>query len=159
MRNELKRTLNTPQFLESLERLPPKQAEAANKIRNHLLAESLIINEYGVPLLKGTSALDLGLFMLFIEVLDENANTATLAEIFQVGRLSCKNWIGRLREECMCHVEWVKPEIKVRGNVGKFVVFNWGIFQREVYEPFAPYAKIVSDNWKKLNEQDRSEEE
>ena len=149
MRNEPISLISTPEFTSLLNNLPDQQSEVALGIRKHLVTED--INEFGVPLLKGTSALDLGLFLLFIETLDEDSSTAALAQIFLVGRLSCKNWIKRLREECMCHIEWVKPEIKTRGNVGKFVVYSWGIFQREVYAPFTPYAKMVVRNWKEQN--------
>lgn len=149
MRNEPRDLISTPKFTSLLANLPEQQSEAAMGIRNYLVNED--VNEFGVPLLKGTSALDLGLFLLFIDALDEDSSTAALAQIFLVGRLSCKNWIKRLREECMCQIEWVKPEIKTRGNVGKFVVYSWGIFQREVYAPFTPYAKIAIRNWKENN--------
>jgi hypothetical protein len=126
------------------------RAAAAEAIAMHLRLE--LVNEFGAPKLKGTEALSLSLFLLFIDVLGEECKTDALAEIFGIVPLSCKNWIGRLRKECMCDVEWVKDPV-ARGNIGQFVVKSWGIFDKSVYMPFVPYANLVINNWKLSNDQ------
>lgn len=147
MRKAVQSFLRSAEFKESiLAALPPDRATVALSMMEHL-ANFEYINEYGVPLMKGTSAFDLGLYMLFIEALDKDAKTEVLAEICGVGTLSCKKWNNRLKVECMVEVEWVRPVNNVRGNIGKFVISNWGIYDKTVYSVFRPYAKMVVDNY------------
>ncbi|MBI6882445.1 hypothetical protein [Pseudomonas putida] len=144
----------TIDFLESrafkksiTDQLPDGKAKIALAIRDRLINHSEL-NAFGAPDLKGTSAFDICLFMLFLDVLDTDSKTEVMAGIFNVGQLSCKKWIKRLRSEAMADIEWVRPQESVRGNVGKFVVYSWGIFDSTVYSVFKPYAKMVLDNYK-----------
>lgn len=148
MRESVKKLLNSPAFKKSIRvGLNANEIEAAEGILENLQTREL--NIFGAPGLKGTSALDIGLFLLFIDVLGEQSKHEHLAQIFEVGKLCCKNWMTRLRDENMCDVPWVHPVVPARGNVGKFVVNNWGIFNKDIYLAFTPYAKLVVDNWSK----------
>jgi hypothetical protein len=150
MREAVNKLLNSPAFRQSIKvGLNANEIKAAEGILEHLQAREL--NIFGAPPLKGTSALDIGLYLLFIDVLGEQSKHENLAEIFGVGKLCCKNWMARLRTECMCDTPWERPSTPVRGNRGKFVVNNWGIFNKDIYLAFTPYAKLVVDNWSKYN--------
>lgn len=148
MREAVQKLLNSPAFAKSIRvGLNASEIEAAEGILSHLQERQL--NIYGAPDLKGTSALDIGLFLLFIEVMDDDSKSEYLGELFNVGKLCCKKWINRLRSECMCQVVWSRPSEPARGNQGKFIINNWGIFNKDIYLAFTPYAKLVVDNWSK----------
>lgn len=157
MRETTKEFLDSEEFKQTIvDGLPKAKAAVSLGMLEHLTTEldengdriERQLNEFGVPILKGTSAFDIALFMLFVDVLDGDSKTEILAEICGVGQLSCKKWIKRLRNECMADVNWVRPPTSVRGNIGKFVVSNWGIFDKAVYSVFVPYAKMVLNNYK-----------
>jgi hypothetical protein len=150
MREAVQKFLNSPAFEKSIKvGLNVAEIQAADGILENLRTRQL--NIYGAPDLKGTSALDIGLYLLFIEVLGEDSKNEHLAEMFDVGVLCCKNWTNRLRNEGMCKVVWERPKVPVRGNRGKFEVYNWGIFNKDIYLAFTPYVKLVVDNWKTYN--------
>ena len=165
MRKATRAFLRSAEFKKTiLSKLPDDKAAVALGMVEHLTTEldqngepcERVFNEYGVPILKGTSAFDIALFMLFVDVFDTDSKTEVLAEISGVNTLSCKKWIKRLRSECIAKVDWVRPETAVRGNIGKFVVSSWGIFDHTVYSVFRPYAKMVLDNYKSINESGNS---
>lgn len=165
MREATKAFLKSAEFKNSITNtLPKDKASVALAMVEYLTVEidengeqgDRVLNEYGVPILKGTSAFDIALFMLFVDVFDADSKTEVLADISGVNALSCKKWIKRLRSECMATVEWVRPETAVRGNIGKFVVKSWGIFDSAVYSVFKPYAKMVLNNYKSINDSGHS---
>lgn len=165
MRKATRAFLRSAEFKNTiLSSLPTEKATVALGMIDHLTIEpdengepqERVFNEYGVPILKGTSAFDIALFMLFVDVFDTDSKTEIMAEICGVNPLSCKKWIKRLRSECIAKVDWVRPETAVRGNIGKFVVSSWGIFDQTVYSVFRPYAKMVLDNYKSINESGNS---
>lgn len=125
--------------------LPTDKAAVALNIREYLLESRL--SEFGVPRMKGTSALDMGFYMLFADVFDDHSKSTVLGEVCGVGKLCAKKWVDRLRLECMATVDWDRPTKSVRGNIGKFVVKHWGIYDYSVYAVFKPYAKMVLDNY------------
>lgn len=144
--------IRTAKFRSSIhETLPKNQAYSSARILDWLisLSDSDQLNLFEVPLLKGTSALDLGFILLFVELLGDDSKSENMASIFGVTSLCCKKWIRRLRDEGMCEVDWTTPEVRLFGNIGKYEVNNWGIFNREVYLPFVPYVTMAINNWKK----------
>lgn len=165
MRDATKAFLRSAEFKDSItSSLPEEKASVALAMLDYLSFDTdedgelrdRVLNEYGVPILKGTSAFDIALFMLFVDVFDDESKTEVLADISGVNALSCKKWIKRLRSECMATVDWVRPEKAVRGNIGKFVVKSWGIFDGAVYSVFKPYAKMVLNNYKSINDSGHS---
>jgi hypothetical protein len=105
-------------------------------------------NEWGVPFLSGTVASHLGLTLLFVMSLDGASKSEVLADILGIKKLSVKNWIDRLRNECGCLISWEKPLESTRwGNRGQYVVHHWGIFDQKVFEALEPYAEECFEEW------------
>jgi hypothetical protein len=105
-------------------------------------------NEWGVPVLSGTVASHLGLTLLFVMSLDSVSKSEVLADVLGIKKLSVKNWIDRLRNECGCSISWEKPlENNNWSNRGQYVVHHWGIFDQKVFEAFEPYAKLCFEEW------------
>lgn len=146
MSKEPMKLLRSEDFVRSINTsLPENLRVAAMSIRS-LLMSGAILDEEGKFCLKGTSPLHLGFLLLIIEELDEKATTVIMCEAMRVSILTIKNWIERLRsDDYLCDVSWQKKDGRVKGNVGKYVVSNWGIINREVYLPFRPYVKLVTD--------------
>lgn len=165
MRNATKSYLLSAELRKSINAtLPKDKADVAFAMIDHMLFETEVdeegnrvrkerlLNEYGVPILKGTSAFDLGLFMLFVDVFNADSKTEVLSAVAGVNLLSSKKWITRLKVECMAKIDWVRPQARVRGNIGKFVVNGWGIYDYAVYSVFRPYATMVLNNYKSIHQ-------
>lgn len=101
-------------------------------------------NEYGAPTLRGTIALDMGLFLVFVDEMGVDSRSPRLAEILNVSELTCKNWIKKLRDDCLCDIEWSKDE----ENGSRFVVRSYGIFSTDLYNYMRPYVKVAVNNWR-----------
>lgn len=146
MSKEPTKLLRSQDFVRSITTSLPEHLQVpAMSIRNRLIAGA-IVDEDGKFTFKGTSPLDLGFLLLVIEELDEKATTVIMCEAMRVSILTIKNWIDRLRsDDYLCDVSWQKKDGRVKGNIGKYVVSDWGIINREVYLPFKPYVKLVTD--------------
>lgn len=146
MSKEPTKLLRSQDFVRSITSSLPEHLQVpAMNIRNYLLAGE-ILSADGHFCLKGTSPLDLGFLLLVIEELDEKATTVVMSEVMGSSILTVKNWIVRLNSnDYLCDVSWQKKDGRVKGNIGKFVVGDWGIINREVYLPFKPYVKLVTD--------------
>lgn len=146
MSKELTKLLRSEDFVRSITTsLPEHLRVPVMSIRNHLMSGA-ILDSNGKFCLKGTSPLHLGFLLLVIEELDEKATTVVMCEVMGSSILTIKNWIKRLcSDDYLCDVSWQKKDGRVKGNIGKFVVGDWGIINREVYLPFKPYVKLVTD--------------
>lgn len=146
MSKEPTKLLRSQDFVRSIKNSLPEHLQVpAMNIRNHLIGGAILADD-GTFCLKGTSPLDLGFLLLIIEELDEKATTVIMCEAMRVSILTIKNWIDRLRSvDYLCDVDWLKKDGRVKGNIGKYVVSDWGIINREVYLPFKPYVKLVID--------------
>ncbi|WOF81851.1 hypothetical protein P5704_023930 (plasmid) [Pseudomonas sp. FeN3W] len=112
--------------------------------QKHPFFRSYQFNEFGAPHLKGGSPVDLGMYLLFIQELERDANCVNLSSILSVSELTCKNWITKLREECVCDIDW-HSQLRVGRS---FQVKSTGIFSIELYEEFKEYVKLVIHNWR-----------
>lgn len=147
MLNDPMKMLRSREFKQSiLTSLPEHLQVPAMSIRDYLMSGK-IFDSNGIFFLKGTSPLHLGFLLLVIEVLDEKATTVVMCELMGTTNLTIKNWIKRLSsDDYLCDISWQKKDGRVKGNVGKFVATDWGIINREVYLPFKPYVKLITDH-------------
>jgi hypothetical protein len=97
------------------------------------------LNEYGLPRASRFSSMDMCLFLMLIEGLQDIVTAKLLGKMMEVSELSAKVWIGRLRDECGCDIDLDKHR--------RYTVLSWGIFNRPVYVAFQPYVKLVISNW------------
>jgi hypothetical protein len=102
-----------------------------------------MFNEFQAPHLSGGSPVDLGIAMLFIEELGNDAITPKMSKLLSVTELTCKNWIKKLSAECLCNIEFCRS-----ARMGKrYIVHTHGIFNMELYDQFRPYVKLVIHYW------------
>lgn len=104
------------------------------------------INANGSPRLNGSSSFDVGLFLIFIEEMGVDSNCPKLSRMLDVSELTCKNWIKKLREDCLCEIIWTKIE----GDTSRFIVESHGIFNISLYDNFRPYIISVINHWRSL---------
>ena len=101
-------------------------------------------NDFHAPHLNGGSPVDLGMVLLFIDELAADANNPKMAKLLSVTELTCKNWIKKLKTECLCDIEWINS-----AKTGKrFIVNSYGIFNTELYDQFRPFVKLVIHYWR-----------
>ena len=108
-------------------------------------------NEHHAPHFNGGSPVDLGMILLFIEELGVDSNTPKMAKLLSVRELTCKNWIKKLKDECLCDITWQN-----NSKLGKrFIVSSSGIFNTELYDQFRPFVKLVIHHWRENQIDDR----
>jgi hypothetical protein len=104
-------------------------------------------NKYHAPHLNGGSSVDMGIVFMIIKEMGIDANCPKLSSLLCVTELTCKNWIGKLREDCLCQIEWQN-----NSRTGKqFVVGSMGIFNTKLYSNFRPYVKLLIRHWRDIN--------
>lgn len=112
-------------------------------------------NEYHAPHFSGGSPVDLGMILLFIEELGADSNNPKMAKLLSVTELTCKNWITKLKDECLCDIAW-----RNNARLGKrFIVSSHGIFNTELYDQFRPFVKLVIHYWREKQIDDRTHDQ
>jgi hypothetical protein len=72
-----------------------------------------------------------------------------VADLMSTSKLTVKNWITRMSEDFLCDLEFIKPTERVNYKFGQWKVYDWGVFNKSVYEPLRPYVKLCVSNWLK----------
>ncbi len=104
-------------------------------------------NEYHAPHLNGGSTVDIGIAFMIIKEMDRDANCRKMSNLLSVTELTCKNWIEKLREDCLCEIEW-QTKSRTRKH---FVVGSMGVFNTKFYAKFRPYVKLLIQHWREIN--------
>lgn len=147
MSNDPAKLLRSAAFRSTLTANTPAHLKpTVERIHAYLLEEGILSENHTIRL-KGTSILDMGILLMAIELLGDKATSVIMLKVFGCSKLTVKNWIDRLRgEDGMCDIPWEKDNGPVKGNIGRFVVQDWGVFNKEVYLPFEPYVKMAIEH-------------
>lgn len=99
------------------------------------------LNEAGSPMLDGMSFFDMGVFLLFVEMMGEHSTAPNLGNLLSVTKLTCKNWIKKHNKDSVAQVDWVSV------GRGHYQISDWGIYCRECFDPFIPFVQATIDRW------------
>jgi hypothetical protein len=107
-------------------------------------------NEHGLPTLDGSSIFDMGLFLLILEEAGQPANSVALGGLLSVTKLTIKNWLKKCQQDAIAVVDSVG-----NGKTAHYILRDWGVYSKNVYEPFRPYIRLVIQRWR-MNEHGNS---
>lgn len=113
----------------------------------HAFFADYVFSDNGAPMLNGARPVDMGMVLVVIQELGLSANSRVMSELLHASVPTCKNWVKKLKTECLCDIKWT-----TQIRVGKYLeVQSTGIFNMVLYEDFRAYFRIVIRQWKSKN--------
>jgi hypothetical protein len=100
-------------------------------------------NEYGAPVLDGSSIFDMGMFLLILEETPKPAHSVALSRLLPVTKLTIKNWLKKIQGDALVVVDSVGS-----GKTAHYILRDWGVYSKDRYEPFRPYIRLVIQKWR-----------
>lgn len=105
--------------------------------------ESYKLNEFGAPMLDGSSIFDMGFFLLVIDEVGQPANSVSVGRLMGVVKLTIKNWLKKSEKDALAVVE--KAGLNKQAH---YVLHDWGVYSKDTYEPFRPYVRLMIQRWR-----------
>ena len=101
-------------------------------------------NEFGAPILNGSSIFDMGLFLMFLEEAGQPAHSVALGRLLSVTKLTILNWRKKCETDALAVID-----SEGSCQTAHYILRDWGVYSKTVYQPFQPYVRLVIQNWRK----------